>query len=168
MRGDFRTSHVQQGYNTLITWSGSYSVWGPPHVKWVLYPCCTCNVHLSFSILNCTICTYFDIDLKRLYSSEGDLLVSVDANLFGVDSLGWIFQIISPICGLGLPSRPEYDNAFWYLNMRQKIDYEDTKVPHSLMVSVQWKLHDDWERGIDIIDRKPFIDLHANLNQFRS
>jgi hypothetical protein len=88
MRGGFRTSHVQQGYNTLITWSGSYSVWGPPHVKWVLYPCCTCNVHLSFSILNCTICTYFDIDLKRLYSSEGDLLVSVDANLFGVDSLG--------------------------------------------------------------------------------
>jgi hypothetical protein len=31
--------------------------------------------------------TYFDIDLKRLSSSVGELLVSVNANLFGVDSL---------------------------------------------------------------------------------
>jgi hypothetical protein len=49
LRGDSRTSHVQQVYNTPLTWGGPYTLWDPPHVRGVLYTCCTCDVHLSFS-----------------------------------------------------------------------------------------------------------------------
>jgi hypothetical protein len=35
--GDSRTSHVQQGYNTHLTWGGLHTLWSSPHVRWVLY-----------------------------------------------------------------------------------------------------------------------------------
>jgi hypothetical protein len=41
------TSHVQQGYNTPLTWGGLHKLWGPPHMRGVLYPCCTCDVRES-------------------------------------------------------------------------------------------------------------------------
>jgi hypothetical protein len=47
MENDKCTSHVQQGYNTPLTWGGPHTLWGPPHVRGVLYPCCTCDVRES-------------------------------------------------------------------------------------------------------------------------
>jgi hypothetical protein len=40
-------SYVQQGYNTPLTGGGPHILWGPPHVREVLYTCCTCGVRES-------------------------------------------------------------------------------------------------------------------------
>jgi len=47
MENDKCTSHVQQGYNTPLTWGGPHALWDPPHVRGVLYTCCTCDVRES-------------------------------------------------------------------------------------------------------------------------
>jgi hypothetical protein len=47
MENDKCTSHVQQRYNTPLTWGGPHALWDPPHVRGVLYTCCTCDVRES-------------------------------------------------------------------------------------------------------------------------
>jgi len=42
------TTLLQQVYNSLLTWGGLHSVWGPPHVRGLLYTCCKSVVFLSF------------------------------------------------------------------------------------------------------------------------
>jgi len=49
LRTDSRTTLLQQVYNSPLTWGGPHSVWSPPHVRWLLYPCCKSDVFLSFS-----------------------------------------------------------------------------------------------------------------------
>jgi hypothetical protein len=47
-RTDSRTTLLQQVYNNPLTWGGLHSVWGPPHVRRLLYTCCKSDVFLSF------------------------------------------------------------------------------------------------------------------------
>jgi hypothetical protein len=50
-RTDSRTTLLQQVYNNPLTWGGLHSVWGPPHVRGLLYTYCKSVVFLSFFLV---------------------------------------------------------------------------------------------------------------------
>jgi hypothetical protein len=52
MRTDSRTTLLQQVYNSPLTWGEPHSVWGPPHVRGLLYTCCKSVVFLSFFLVH--------------------------------------------------------------------------------------------------------------------
>lgn len=47
IENDRNTSGLQQMYNSLLTWSELYILWGPPHVRGLLYICCKPGVRES-------------------------------------------------------------------------------------------------------------------------
>jgi hypothetical protein len=46
-KNDRNTSGLQQMYNSPLTWDGPHILWGPPHVRGLLYICCKPGVRES-------------------------------------------------------------------------------------------------------------------------
>jgi hypothetical protein len=47
MKNDRNTTLLQQVYNSPLTWGGPHTLWGPPHVRGLLFTCCKSVVRES-------------------------------------------------------------------------------------------------------------------------
>jgi len=66
-RTDSRTTLLQQVYNSLLTWGGLHCVWGPPHVRGLLYTCCKSVVFLSFFYVK-----LFNLAVTNIYLEDNN------------------------------------------------------------------------------------------------